>query len=91
MTEVLLARIQHRTCPLRMVGTVGILLALKADTDVLRVLLAELANDILLAADTLEVAAIDLYARFVGVHLHEDAGLGAVEACTAPDELVKLL
>ena len=81
MAEILLARIQHGAGPLRMVGAVGVFLALQADADMLRILLSKFANDILLAAYALEIAAVDLYTWFVGIHLHEDAGLGAVERC----------
>ena len=79
MAVVLLTGIQHRACPLGMVGAVRILLALQADADMLRILLSKLAHDILLAANTLEVAAVDLDTGLVGVHLHEDAGLGRVK------------
>ena len=40
-----------------------------------------LVLDIQLVSNTLEVAAVDLYTRLIGKHLHEDAGLGAIEAC----------
>ena len=81
MAVVFLARIQHGLYPVLLVGAVGILLTLQANTDVLGIG-ATLVLDIWLVADALEVAAIDLNTRFVGVHLHEDACYGTVEACT---------
>ena len=75
MTVVLLTGLQGRLCPLRMVGTVGVFLALQTYADVLGVFLTMLAEDIGILAYTLEISAIYLSARFVGVHLHEDACL----------------
>ena len=60
-----------------MVGAVGILLALQTYTNVLRILDAVLADDVSILANTLEVARVNLYARLVGAHFHQDAGLGA--------------
>ena len=77
MAVILLAGLQHGTCPLRMVGAVGILLALQTYTNVLRILDAVLADDVSILANTLEVARVNLYARLVGAHFHQDAGLGA--------------
>ena len=79
MAEVLLAWIQHGASPLRMVGTVGILLALKTYADVLGILHTVLADDVGILANALEVTAVNLYARLIGEHLHEDTGLGAVK------------
>ena len=79
MAVVLLAGVQNGTGPLGMVGAVGELLTLQAYAHVLRIVLAELADDVLLAINSLEVAAVYLYARLIGEHLHEDTGLGAIE------------
>ena len=82
MAEVLLARIQHGAGPLGMVGAVGILLALQTDANVLGILLTKLADDVLFTIDTLEITTIYLYTRLVGIHLHEDTRLGAIERST---------
>jgi hypothetical protein len=82
MAEVLLARIQNGAGPFGMVGTVGIFLALQTYTDVLGIFHTVLTNDVGIFANTLEVTAIDLYARLVGEHLHEDACLGTVQRGT---------
>ena len=55
MAVVLLAGLQYGTCPLRMVGAVGILLALQTYADVLRILQTVLADDVGIFANTLEV------------------------------------
>ena len=82
MAEVRLLGSYHGAGPLWMVGAVGVLLALQADADVLGILLTEFADDVLLTAYTLEVAAVNLYARLIGIHFHEDARLGALERST---------
>ena len=81
MAEVLLARIQSGLYPLRLVGRIGILLALQTDTHVLRIG-TMFVLDVQFVADTLEVTAVHLYTGLVGKHLHEDTGLGAIEAGT---------
>ena len=81
MAVVLFARIQHGLYPVLLVGAVGILLTLQTNTDVLGIY-TTLVLDVRLVANALEVAAIDLNARLVGVHLHEDARCGTVEAGT---------
>ena len=43
---------------------------------------ATLVLDVWLVANALEVTAVNLYARLVGKHLHKDACLGRVKACT---------
>ena len=75
MAEILLTGVQDGLYPFWMVGRIGILLALEADTHVLGVGDAMLAGNILIGTDALEVTAIYLYARLVGKHLHEDACL----------------
>ena len=79
MAEILLAWIQHGLYPVGLVGRIRILLALQADAHVLRIG-TMLVLDVQFVADTLEVTAVDLHTRLVGIHLHEDTGLGAVEA-----------
>ena len=81
MAVVFLARIQHGLYPILLVGAVGIFLTLQTNADVLGID-ATLVLDVRLVANALEVAAIDLNARFVGVHLHEDARCGTVETGT---------
>ena len=82
MAEVLLARIQRGLYPLGLVGRVRILLALQTYAHVLRINEVLLVMDIHLVAYTLEVTAINLHARLVGEHLHEDTCLRRVEAGT---------
>ena len=81
MAVVLFARIQHGLYPVLFVGAVGILLTLQTNANVLGIY-TTLVLDVRLVANALEVAAIDLNARLVGVHLHEDARCGTVEAGT---------
>ena len=78
VTEILLTWTENRLHPVLLVGAVGELLALQADTHVLRIGTV-LVLYVQLIANTLEVATIYLYARLVGKHLHEDTGLGAIE------------
>ena len=79
MAVIVLTRFHDGAGPLGLIGAVGELLALQADTDVLRVLLAALADDVGILANTLEVTAIHLYTRLVGEHLHKDTSLGTVK------------
>jgi hypothetical protein len=55
VAEVLLTGLQHGTCPLGMVGAIGILLTLQTYADVLRILQTVLADDVGIFANTLEV------------------------------------
>ena len=80
MAEVLLAWIENGLNPIWMIWRIGIFLALQAYAYVLRIGDATLAGDILISTYALEVSAINLYTRLVGKHLHQDTGLGAVEA-----------
>jgi hypothetical protein len=80
MTVIFLIRIQGGLHPLRMIGRVGILLALETDTHVLGVGDTMLADNCGISANTLEVSAVDLDTGLVGVHFHKDARLGRVKA-----------
>ena len=80
MAEVLLTRLYNGLYPLWLVGRIRILLAFETYADMLRIR-TMLVLDVQLVANTLEVTAVNLYARLVGEHLHEDTCLGAVEAC----------
>ena len=48
----------------------------------LRIGYAVFTGNVLIGAYTLEIAAVNLYTRLVGKHLHEDTCLGTVKAGT---------
>lgn len=79
---IFLSRVQYRLYPIRMVGTVGVFLALQTYADVLRIFQTVLADDVGITTYTLEITGIYLYTRLVSIHLHEDACLGRIQACT---------
>ena len=58
-----------------MVGTVGIVLALKAESTAAGIKDTFLSNE----ASVKEVACVELYTRLVGEHFHEDTRIGVIE------------
>ena len=82
MAEVLLTRVQNRLYPILVIGAVGIFLTLQTYTYVLGILDTMLADNVGISTNALEISGINLYTRFIGVHLHEDTCLGRIEAGT---------
>ena len=75
VTHVFISRTKQCGRPLGFIRRVGILLTFQTNAHVLGVGDTMLAGNIFVGTNALEVTAIDLYARLVGIHLHEDAGL----------------
>ena len=80
MAVIDLVRLDICRGPFGMMRRVGVFLALETNADVLRILQTVLADDVGIAPNTLEVTAVDLDTRLIGINLEQDACLSAVEA-----------